>query len=1220
MSTTPDRQLVEAALAIQRGLATSEQVLDAARVVAARRAPTLAHALEASGVLSSAERGRLDALVDEAARVALPTRTAPDTLDGDPTLTGSSAPRDEDATLDSPRLPVSWLGPTLTPEHPGRYGGTPGGPLGAEVLGQGGVGRVLRGFDRHLGREVAIKELLGGLGSVGPSGSPHISPTLARFVREARITAQLEHPSIVPVHELGVRPDGTLYYTMKRVRGRTLEQAIGEAASLDQRLRLVAPVLDLCHAVAYAHARGVIHRDIKPANVMVGEFGETIVLDWGLARLRGGPDPDGRHVRLPDDDGSDPGRTVAGAAFGTPTTMSPEQARGDVEAVDERSDVWSLGAVLFHLLTGRPPFVGASAHAVIVQAQRDAAPPVRSLEPGAPAELAAIAERALSRDPEARYPSAGAMARDLDAWTTGRRVEAHTYTSWEILRRFVGQHRTSVVVTALAAVILLAAAIGTHLRVRDARDRAAKQRDAARQFASYLVNEVSEDIASLPGAGAIRKEVLTRALAYYEDAGADQSAPPEEQRNLAVGTLRIGELAMEAGELEVAERAYERAEPILRALRERSPKDPDALLDMAEWAEDQGGVAQARGQDGQARSKYQEALALGEAVLEAHPRRVKAMRTVARATYYLGLLRLATGPTDQAGPLLSRSAALELQILEALPGDETASTNAVHSQHSLAKLELVRGRVDAAVSALERGLAVGEARMKVAPHDADAQMAMIESLSELSSIALSQGQTVRAVERGREALATAERLQAEDPWSAVKRRTVSAVQQSLAWSLAARGEREEARALAQRSLETQEALLLQEPTSASARREVTVALHALAGILDGADSLEEARALNERALVLHRELLAEEPGSVERARDLSVTLGNLGRILWKTGDRAGATARYREVLDSRVRLLADDPDNKELQRDAALTLTKLATLAQEEGRLDEAWELFARGLTALRALSATNPADVTASSELAQTLEAIAGLAYARGDYEGSLDAYEEALGISDELMAGAEAAQIGRRKELLVPYSRAYGMAAWLGQTERARALAERARRLGEELHAQSPDDVQVLEGLQLALQTLGDHDRYLGVVRALQSADADVPAHAVELIEALVLAGHYAEALKARADALAAADPCTPMRPVARAWSVSARALGGDGAGAAQEALEAASEEEPCPSTTGGWVFVGAREALAPRGPAGAAAAALIASLDCGGQPGCDTFAEAFRRFAQAVAPALP
>ena len=187
----------------------------------------------------------------------------------------------------------------LTPECAGRYDFA-GGSREAAEIGRGGLGRVLLVEDRHLGREVAVKELLGGgdissVGSAPTSGS--VAPSVVRFLREARVTGQLEHPNIVPVYELGVRADGTLYYTMRLVRGRTLAEALHDCSTLGERLKLLSHFADVCHAVAFAHSRGVIHRDLKPDNVMLGEFGETVVLDWGLARVAGKKDIRERDLR-----------------------------------------------------------------------------------------------------------------------------------------------------------------------------------------------------------------------------------------------------------------------------------------------------------------------------------------------------------------------------------------------------------------------------------------------------------------------------------------------------------------------------------------------------------------------------------------------------------------------------------------------------------------------------------------------------------------------------------------------------------------------------------------------------------------------------------------------------------------------------------------------------------------------------------------------------------
>ncbi len=306
-------------------------------------------------------------------------------------------------------------------------------------LARGGLGKITRARDLRSGRIVAIKEIIGGA-----------EDAAVRFAREAMITANLQHPAIVPVYEVGRWPDGQPFFAMKLVTGRPLNVVIDEAADLDARLALVSHVLTVADALAYAHGEKVIHRDLKPHNVLCGAHGETVVIDWGLARRLDEQDGTASvHRRI----SAAPGQTYVGAIMGTPAYMPPEQASG--KRVDERADVYAIGAMLYHLLAGAPSYSARTIDELIEKVK--AGPPRRIAEvvPEVPRDLAAIVERAMAPDPEVRYRTALELASDLRRFTTGQLVLAHRYTRGQRIRRFLARHRGAVTASAIALAALL---------------------------------------------------------------------------------------------------------------------------------------------------------------------------------------------------------------------------------------------------------------------------------------------------------------------------------------------------------------------------------------------------------------------------------------------------------------------------------------------------------------------------------------------------------------------------------------------------------------------------------------------------------------------------------------------------------------------------------------------------------------------------------------------
>src|SRR5215813_13207750 len=333
---------------------------------------------------------------------------------------------------------------------------------------RGGLGRILVAQDLRLDRPVAVKELL-------RSGAD----AEARFTREALITARLQHPSIVPVYDLAWHPSGKPFYAMKLVSGRSLSTLIKEKATLAERLALLPNVIAVADAMAYAHGQRVIHRDLKPANVLIGPFGETVVIDWGLAAQLSETRRSSHSVTTAYDIATS-GLTVAGTVMGTPEYMPVEQAEG--KPVDERADVYAIGAILYHVLAGQPPYQGSDSKEVLASIAKQDPLPIEQRQPGVPKELATIIRTAMSRDASARYPTAKELADDLKRFQTGQLVSAHSYSKWALIRRWCWRNR-SIVALVFVSMFLLSTTVALSFQrvIREKTRAEARERQAERE-------------------------------------------------------------------------------------------------------------------------------------------------------------------------------------------------------------------------------------------------------------------------------------------------------------------------------------------------------------------------------------------------------------------------------------------------------------------------------------------------------------------------------------------------------------------------------------------------------------------------------------------------------------------------------------------------------------------------------------------------------------------
>jgi serine/threonine protein kinase len=790
---------------------------------------------------------------------------------------------------------------------------------------QGGIGQVWLAHDKDLGREVALKEL-----RPERTGS---SDARARFLAEAKITGQLEHPGIVPVYELVSPAEGQPpFYAMKFIRGRTLSDAIreyherrktGAAGPLDLR-NLLGTFVTVCNAVAYAHSRGVIHRDLKGRNVALGDFGEAMVLDWGLAKVQippSGASPPVESssstlsVELEEEVLRNP--TLQGQVLGTPSYMSPEQAGARLDEIDYRSDIYGLGAILYEILTGQPPFAGPDTREVLQRVvQEPPVPPGRRIASTPPA-LEAICLKAVSKRKEERYHSAGELAQEVQSWLADEPVRAYREPARLRLARWGRKHKTlasggavllaSAVVALTLGLVLLSQA---NRRTQEQWDRAEKNLAQAREAEAkaersaaqakainrFLVQDLLAEAApekNPRGKKVTVEEVLAKAAQKLAKAFVGQ---PEVE---AAIRLTLGDTYRNLGMFREAEPQVARC---LKLCQEQlGPEHPDTLEAVNELAlllGDQG--------------KHTEAENLFRRNLEA-TRRVQGPEHphTMRAVNNLALLLQAQGKYSEAESLFRRN----LEDLRRILGPE--AREALEAASNLAALLHESSKYTEAESLYRQTLA-GASRV-LGPDD-PVTLAVVNNLAALlqaeGKLAEAEPLLVRNLESRRNVLGP------EHPY------TLLSVN-NLAMLLLAQRKLAEAESLCRQYLEPHRRVLGPEHPS------TLLFINNLAGVLRDLDKLAEAETLFRQNLEVRRRVLGPEHP------DTLFAVNNLALVLRDQGKLTEAEPLAREAVRLRRKVLPKD------HVETATSLAILGSILTDIGKAGEA-EPFLRDCLAIR--------------------------------------------------------------------------------------------------------------------------------------------------------------------------------------------------------------------------------------------------------------------------------
>jgi tetratricopeptide (TPR) repeat protein/tRNA A-37 threonylcarbamoyl transferase component Bud32 len=880
--------------------------------------------------------------------------------------------------------------------------------IGQEIA-RGGMGRIIAARDRRLGRSVAIKELL--------TSSDELR---TRFEREARITAKLQHPAIVSVLEAGTWPTGEPFYVMKQVIGDSLAKVIAERPALEQRMALLPHAIAVVDALAYAHRQGVIHRDLKPANVLVGEFGETVVIDWGLAKELSDPAQSSRSVSIPSGSAE---LTTAGDVMGTPAYMPLEQAEGD--PVDARSDVYALGAILYHMLAGVPPYEGRTAVAVLAAVREGPPPPLLDRVPAVPRELTTIVSKAMARRPEDRYADAKGLAEDLKRFQTGQLVGAHAYSAWQLLRRWIRRHRAPLAVAAAAIVVLAGLGVVSVQRVVHERQLAERSRGDAEGLVGFMLGDLRE---RLDGVGRLDllDSVAKKALAYYASRG--DALAPDEERERAMARSNLADVLLAAGSGAAALDEYRAALDATDRLARDQPSDANRR-GVADHHMKLGSALGKLGNTQGALDELHAALAIRD--------------------------RTATDHRDDSvlqGELADTHFAIGDELRQ--KGDPAAA---------LAELQLALGLRESVVAQAKQNGKPNAQRDVAATEDA------------IGLLRIRQGKVAEALVAFRNAAASYEAVVAADPKNAEYKRDLAVSYQRVGNATLQQGDARAARDAYARSSAIFEALAASDPSNAAWQRDLWTA-HLKAGDLI-AQTSEPNQALGDyrAALDIAVRLAAKDPTNQNAGRDLAISYDKVGPLLAATGDAAGALVDYNAARAIEEAALQRDPHDVDARWQLVINHNYVGDLAEDHRDHATAQREYEQAIELADKLATEDPANADKQQLLAASHGSLATVLAARRDFADAIAHDRSSLAIEQRL-AERDASDARAQLQLIEGHSDLADVLGASGDRAAARAELETGLDVARRLVAAQPDAPGVkdtMHGLETKLAKVGARDR---------------------------------------------------------------------------------------------------------------------------------------------------
>jgi serine/threonine-protein kinase len=635
---------------------------------------------------------------------------------------------------------------------------------------QGGLGVVSVAHDTKLDREVAVKEL-----RPDKRDNPYLRQ---RFLAEAAITGQLAHPGIVPIYVLDEQ-DGHPFYAMRFIEGRTLAEAI-QAYHRDPKpivfRDLLQRLVSICQTLAYAHNKGIIHRDLKPANILLGQYGETLVVDWGLAKRLTADS-----TRSTDSAGATPAETTdyqptadaerltqAGQILGTPAYISPEQASGDPDAVGTPTDVFALGAILYELLTGRPPYQGADAKVILAKARLGQVASPEHLKRDVPRALAAVCRKAMAASVAERYAGAGELADELTRWLADEPVRAYREPLIARVSRWLSRHRTltaSAMTAVLAVAVSLACATVLLVAAND-RERAAKEaaddnfRLAQQAVDRYCTAVSQNELLNEPGLRPLREKLLETAREFYQRFLDKRHDDPAVRAELGRAYWRLADLAMDQADKSRCRQLYEQALAIFTDLVRSYPDNVVYLHAQAANWNNLGGLLP---DPKQGLAMVQQARGLAERLATASPGDHDIQRGLLQTLRTLSSLQERLGQNAEADEAFDAMLKQAQQMARASPSITDHQTDLVAAYRRRGKWYEDTERSKEAERDFREALAISEKLAKSHPEEAEYESSLVQSCNTLGLLNVTMSRFAEAAGYYDRAQALAQHLVKENP-------------------------------------------------------------------------------------------------------------------------------------------------------------------------------------------------------------------------------------------------------------------------------------------------------------------------------------------------------------------------------------------------------------------------------------------------------------------------